>query len=84
MLAMIGVLAVGMAILFLYGIMLIGLLIGLTVSATYTIKAINGLYRSGKIPNAVRILCIIGSLIIPFDIPIAIGVWGFYKRKREE
>ena len=61
--------------LLLFGIILAGLCISLAVSATYTIKAINVLYRNGKITKALRVLLIIGSLIIPIDIPIAIIVW---------
>ena len=65
----------GMVVLLLFGIILAGLCISLAVSATYTIKAINVLYRNGRITKVLRVLMIFGSLIIPIDIPIAIIVW---------
>lgn len=65
----------GMVVLMLFAIALGGLCISLAVSATYTIKAINVLYRNGRITKVLRVLMIIGSLIIPIDIPIAIIVW---------
>lgn len=72
----------GMVVLLLFGIILAGLCISLAVSATYTIKAINVLYRSGTLKNGVRVLLIIGSLIIPLDIPISIVVWLMMFRKK--
>lgn len=72
--------ALGMAILLLYGVILFGVLLGLIVSATYSIKAANALYREEYISNGVRILLVIGSLIIPLDILCAVIIWYLTKK----
>ncbi len=68
---------------------LIGVIIALVfdtilISACYTIKAINMLYRFGHLSKASRVCLIIGSLIPFVDAICAIGVYATARNYKEE
>lgn len=71
---------VAMAILLVYGILLIGALIVLIVSASYTVKATNLLYRRGYIGKTNRFLLVLGNIVPVLDIPCSIIIYTIARK----